>query len=260
MFFPMHTTPDPDPAQTTVERVAVLYALASEAEPLIERLMLAEQPAVDPALRPRHFAGTVGALHVDVLVNGPDPRCGTDRVGTDAATLAAYMTIRKLAPDLVVNAGTCGGFQARGGTVGSIYVSEGPLLYHDRRIPIERFELQAAGRWPSTPAPRLAAAIGARPGVVSTGNSLDAMPAELAFFERERVCAKDMEACSIAQVCAQCGVPFVAVKAVTDLVDHPEPVQDAFLRNLRMVCALLGERIEAGIRWLAAHPRRVGEL
>jgi nucleoside phosphorylase len=69
-----------------------------------------------------------------------------------------------------------------------------------------------------------------------------------------------MEACSIAQVCAQCGVPFVAVKAVTDLVDHPEPVQDAFLRNLRMVCALLGERMEAGIRWLAAHPRRVGEL
>jgi 5'-methylthioadenosine nucleosidase len=131
-------------------------------------------------------------------------------VGTDAATLAAYMTIRKLAPDLVVNAGTCGGFQARGGTVGSIYVSEGPLLYHDRRIPIERFALQAAGRWPSTPAPRLAAAIGARPGVVSTGNSLDAMPAELAFFERERVCAKDMEACAIAQVCAQCGVPFVA--------------------------------------------------
>ena len=36
MFFPMHTTPDSNPAQTTVERVAVLYALASEAEPLIE--------------------------------------------------------------------------------------------------------------------------------------------------------------------------------------------------------------------------------
>jgi hypothetical protein len=55
-------------------------------------------------------------------------------------------------------------------------------------------------------------------------------------------------------------VPFLAVKAVTDLVDRPEPVQDAFLRNLRSVCALLGERMEAGVRWLAAHPRRVGEL
>ena len=96
--------------------------------------------------------------------------------------------------------------------------------------------------------------------MVSTGNSLDVLPGELEFFDREQVCAKDMEACSIAQVCALAGVPFVAVKAVTDLVDHPEPVQEAFLRNLRMVSALLAERMEAGIRWLGAHPRRVSEL
>ncbi len=260
MFFPMHPADGPAPAESTIERVAVLYALAHEAEPLVERLMLAEQPAVDPALRPRHYSGTVGTLHVDVLVNGADPRCGSDRIGTDAATLAAYMTIRKLAPDLVVNAGTCGGFAARGASVGTIYVSEGSLLYHDRRIPIEAFALQAVGRWPCTPAPRLAAAIGAHPGVVSTGNSLDATDGERAFFDRERVAAKDMEACAIAQVCAQCEVPFVAVKAVTDLVDHPEPVQEAFLRNLRTVSALLGERMEAGVRWLAAHPRRIGDL
>ena len=69
-----------------------------------------------------------------------------------------------------------------------------------------------------------------------------------------------MEACAIAQVCAQCGVPFVAVKSITDLVDHPEAVQDAFLRNLRMASALLAERMEAAVRWLGAHPRRVSDL
>ena len=95
---------------------------------------------------------------------------------------------------------------------------------------------------------------------MSSGNSLDCLPGELEFMRRERVCAKDMEATAIAQVCVQCGVPFVAVKAVTDLVDHPEPVQDAFLRNLRMVSALLAERMEAGVRWLGAHPRRAGDL
>jgi nucleoside phosphorylase len=118
----------------------------------------------------------------------------------------------------------------------------------------------ASRRWPATPAPRLAAAIGAKPGIVSTGNSLDFTPAELDFLRRERVSAKDMEATAIAQVCVQCGVPFVAVKAVTDLVDHPEPVQEAFLRNLRMVSALLAERLEAGVRWLGAHPRRIADL
>ena len=256
----MHTDPVPDPAETTIERIAVLYALEAEAMPVVERLMLAEQPAVDPQLRQRHFAGTVGTLHVDVLTNGPDPRNGTDRVGTDAATMSAYMAIRKLVPDLVLNVGTCGGFEAMGGKVGDIYVSAAPLLFHDRRIPIEGFLPQAEGRWPCAPAPRLAAAIGARPGIMSTGNSLDFTPAELAFMLRERVTAKDMESTAIAQVCAQCAVPFVAVKGVTDLVDRPEPVQEAFLRNLRTVCALLGERTEAGIRWLGARPRRVADL
>ena len=256
----MHTSPDPDPAETTVERVALLFALEAEAMPLVERLMLAEQPAVDPQLRQRHYAGTVGTVHVDLLTNGADPRNGVDRVGTDAATMAAYIAIRKLSPDLVVNAGTCGGFEAQGAKVGEIFVSAGHLLFHDRRIPLPHFQVQAQGRWPATPAPNLARAIGARPGVVSTGNSLDYTADELEFMRRERVAAKDMEACAIAQVCAQCGVPFVAVKAVTDLVDDPEPVQEAFLRNLRTVSALLGERMEAGVRWLGAHARRVSEL
>ena len=260
MFPRMHTDPVPAPAETTVERIALLFALEAEAAPVIERLMLAEQPAVDPQLRQRHFAGTVGTLHVDVLTNGTDPRNGADRVGTDAATMAAYMAIRKLAPDLLLNVGTCGGFAARGARVGDISVSAAPLLFHDRRIPLDPFRPQAEGRWPCTPAPRLMAAIGGKPGIVSTGNSLDWTPAEMDFMTRERVTAKDMEATAIAQVCAQCEVPFIAVKGVTDLVDDPEPVQEAFLRNLRMASALLGERMEAGLRWLGAHPRRVAEL
>jgi 5'-methylthioadenosine nucleosidase len=260
MFPRMHTDPVPAPAETTVERIALLFALEAEAAPVVERLMLAEQPAVDPQLRQRHFAGTVGTLHVDVLTNGTDPRNGADRVGTDAATMATYMAIRKLAPDLLLNVGTCGGFAARGARVGDIYVSAAPLLFHDRRIPLDPFRPQAEGRWPCTPAPRLMAAIGGKPGIVSTGNSLDWTPAEMDFMTRERVTAKDMEATAIAQVCAQCEVPFIAVKGVTDLVDDPEPVQEAFLRNLRTVSALLGERTEAGVRWLAAHARRVAEL
>lgn len=228
--------------------------------PLVERLKLTEQPAVDPNLTQRHFAGTVGTVSIDLLINGLDPRSGTDRIGTDAATLAGFIAIRKFAPDVVINAGTCGGFQSRGGCIGDIYVSEGDCLFHDRHIALPGFELQARGQWPVTPAPHLAAAMGAKSGIVSTGNSLDATPDELMFFARHHVVAKDMEACAIAQVCGQCGVPFIAVKAVTDLVDHPEPTSDAFLRNLRTASALLSEQMERGIRWLGAHPRRAGEL
>lgn len=256
----MPASPDPAPETNTVERVSILVALEAEAMPIVERLMLAEQPAVDPALSGRLFSGTVGTLHVDLLTNGWERRLGVERVGTDAATLAAYIAIRKLAPDLVINAGTCGGFEARGGAVGDVYVSEGEVLYHDRRIPLPGYDRLARGGWGAQPAPGLAAAMGAKTGVVSTGNSLDFLEHEAEFFERESVCAKDMEACAIAQVCAHCGVPFMAVKAVTDLVDHPEPVQDVFLRNLRTVSVLLAERMDAGIRWLGAHPRRLADL
>jgi nucleoside phosphorylase len=256
----VHTIPDPDSPQTTIERITLLYAMEAEGMPLVERLKLTEQPAVDPNLTQRHFAGTVGTVSIDLLMNGVDPRCGTDRIGTDAATLAGFIAIRKFAPDLVINAGTCGGFQARGGCVGDIYVSEGDCLFHDRHIALPGFALQARGQWPVTPAKHLAAAMGAKSGIVSTGNSLDTTPEELAFFAHYRVAAKDMEACAIAQVCGQCGVPFVAVKAVTDLVDHPEPASEAFLRNLRTASALLSESMERGIRWLGAHPRRVGDL
>jgi 5'-methylthioadenosine nucleosidase len=219
----VHTAPDPDSPQTTIERITVLYAMEAEGMPLVERLKLTEQPAVDPNLTQRHFAGTVGTVSIDLLINGLDPRSGTDRIGTDAATLAGFIAIRKFAPDVVINAGTCGGFQSRGGCIGDIYVSEGDCLFHDRHIALPGFELQARGQWPVTPAPHLAAAMGAKSGIISTGNSLDATPDELMFFARHHVVAKDMEACAIAQVCGQCGVPFIAVKAVTDLVDHPEP-------------------------------------
>jgi 5'-methylthioadenosine nucleosidase len=252
--------PGPERPRSPIGHVCLLIALQAEADPLIRHLGLAEGTPPVPGFPMRRFGGTAGGLRVDLLTNGTDARCGTDRVGTDAATLAATTAVLHLRPHVVVNAGTCGGFQARGGAVGDLYLATGHALYHDRRIPIPHFELQATGRWPVHSAPALRAVLGAKPGIVTTGNSLDFTPTEAAFFEREAVHAKDMEACAIAQVCALSCVPFVAVKAVTDLVDHPEPVQEAFLRNLRDVSAALGERLAHGMRWLGERPRTVDEL
>ena len=254
------TTPAPPQPGPPIGRACLLIALQAEAAPLIARLDLAEAAPPVPGLPMRRFRGQVGQLHVDLVTNGTDARCGTDRVGTDAATLAATAAVLHLTPDLIVNAGTCGGFQGRGGAVGDLYVATGHALYHDRRIPIPNFRLQAEGRWPVHAAPALRNVLGAKPGIVTTGNSLDFTPDEARFFEQEGVHAKDMEACAIAQVCALAGVPFVSVKAVTDLVDHPEPVQEAFLRNLRDVSERLGERLAAGMRWLGERPRTVDEL
>ena len=73
---------------------------------------------------------------------------------------------------------------------------------------------------------------------------------ELEFCERERVVAKDMEATAIAAVAMDLRTPFMAIKTVTDLVDHPEPSHQQFLRNLESSCGLLTDRVEALVRYV----------
>lgn len=58
-----------------------------------------------------------------------------DNVGTVPAAVAAYLATQIFAPDLIINAGTAGGFKARGAAIGDIYVGT-QTVNHDRRIPL----------------------------------------------------------------------------------------------------------------------------
>jgi nucleoside phosphorylase len=60
---------------------------------------------------------------------------GVDNVGTVPAALTAYLAIQTLKPDLVISLGTAGGFKAKGGEIGDVYISTG-FANHDRHIPI----------------------------------------------------------------------------------------------------------------------------
>lgn len=60
---------------------------------------------------------------------------GVDNVGTVPAALTAFLGIQQLKPDIVVSVGTAGGFKAKGGAIGDVYVSTG-FANHDRHIPI----------------------------------------------------------------------------------------------------------------------------
>ena len=58
-----------------------------------------------------------------VAINGTDTAHGVPAVGTVPAALTTYAAIAELSPDLIINAGTAGGFAARGAKVGDIYLS-----------------------------------------------------------------------------------------------------------------------------------------
>jgi len=47
------------------------------------------------------------------VVNGKCSRFGVDNVGTTPAALSTYLAITQMSPDLVINAGTAGGFKAK---------------------------------------------------------------------------------------------------------------------------------------------------
>ena len=236
-----------------VDRVAIYFAMRAEGMGLVERLGLELQTPLDPDLPAVWYRGSVTRggekasqqdLDVAIAFAGEDPIHGCDRIGTVPATLTAYLLCRRFKPQLLVNAGTCGGFQRAGASVGDIYVGGGDFLFHDRRIPLPEFKEFGVGRIPATLLESsILRSLGVSAGVISTGDSFSPSSEEEKFFAAENVTCKEMEAAAIAGLSSDLGIPFLAVKAVTDLVDHPEPEAEAFQRNLTRVSRILDERL-----------------
>jgi nucleoside phosphorylase len=244
-------------------------AMLSEARPLLDLLSLDVAAPLDPAL-PAHVWRRDDDGRLALVVHGIDPSHACDRIGTETATLVSHLAIRSLRPKLVINAGTCGGFESRGATIGAIYVPN-RYLFHDQRVALPRLgefarsEIDAdaplteggTSAPPGDPrsASAAAAAIGADRGTLATGSSLDATPDDIALFDREGVVAKDMEGAAIARVCRDLRTPLVAVKAVTDMVDHHADTAAQFVRNLECATGRLAAALQRLLGTLAPFAR-----
>jgi hypothetical protein len=58
-----------------------------------------------------------------------------DNVGTVPAAVTAYLAAQEFKPDLIISAGTAGGFRSKGAGIGDVFLAKG-FANHDRRIPI----------------------------------------------------------------------------------------------------------------------------
>lgn len=220
--------------------------------PLIRRLELADKGHLAPPMPMRWYDGAIDRLRIDVVVMGADRRFGIDCIATQPAAVATQLVLDKLEPDLLINAGTCGGFIKRGGAIGKVYLTGGPFYFHDRRIPLAPFEKYADGGWILSDVTAWAKRLELEQGVVSSGNSLDMAPEDAERIERVGTHAKDMEAASIAWVADQHEKPLCAVKAVTDLVDGEHPTHEEFERHLHTASEALSETVEKLLRLLAS--------
>jgi 5'-methylthioadenosine/S-adenosylhomocysteine nucleosidase len=227
-----------------ISNIAILIAMREEANPILNQLkmdMIAD--GFDNHLPFELYKGIIEEREVHLVIGGKDKVYNVDNIATQPATLSAHVTIEKIQPDLIINAGTAGGFKKRGANIGTVYISSDQLKYHDRRIPIPGYREYGIGAYPSLKTDRMAQELNLVPGIISTGNSLDLTDNDLEIIQSNNADVKDMEAAAIAWVAMLHGKPFLALKAITDLIDTDSPTQEEFLENLSIASKNLGQAI-----------------
>ena len=251
-----------------IKTIAVLVAMEAEAKPLVSLLGLkpcpkshrhAPLPSVVRSgvlLENDDDGGTKNVqqqqqqkkkkkkrCEVVVATCGADSTHGVDSVGTVNAALCAYEILKTHEPDVLINAGTAGGFREKGAAIGDVFLVD-EVKYHDRRIPIPTFTKYGVGAIRTAETPNMRKTLkDLKRGVCSTGNSLDATEVDREMMSRNDASVKEMEAAAVAKVCEMFDVPFVCVKAITDIVDGPHAAEKEFLENLAMAGKRLQETV-----------------
>lgn len=223
---------------TKINHIALLMAMQGEAQALIDELGLQlDITLLDGPLPMRLYTGAYRGLKVSLLLSGKDERYGVDNIGTQAATLSAYVAIRDLQADVLISAGTAGGFadlaNNRGAKIGRVYLSDEQFVFHDRRVPIPGFAESGVGHYPCLNVRKMAEELQLAYGVVSSGSSLEKSAKDVEVIEQYGAVAKEMEAGAIAWVASLYKKPFFAIKSITNLLDRPGASEDLFLENLQ---------------------------
>ncbi|GMH02993.1 hypothetical protein Nepgr_004832 [Nepenthes gracilis] len=235
-----------------ISTIVFIIAMQTEALPLVNRFQLSEDvesvfPKGVPWVR---YHGFYKDLHINIIWPGKDPVLGVDSVGTISASLVTYASILALQPDLIINAGTAGGFKAKGACIGDVFLAS-EVAFHDRRIPIPVFDLYGVGLRQALSTPNLMGEINLKVGRLSTGDSLDTSPHDEASIVANDATIKDMEGAAVAYVADLLKVPAVFVKAITDIVDGDKPTTEEFLHNLAEVTAALDETVAKLIEFIS---------
>ena len=232
--------------QKSIEKILLLVAMQAEADPIIRTLDLNPvQHLTDTQLPFKTYENNYEDRHIVLLVSGTDSRYRVDNIGTQAATLMAYVGIEQFQPDLVVSVGTAGGFVARGAKIGTVYLSDDEFIFHDRQIPLAGFDEQGVGHYPAVNVRALAKQLNLPFGKISSGSSFTKNPDQMEAILKSGAVAKEMEAAAIAWVCWLKQTPCMAIKAITNLLDQGESSEQQFTENFSVATQSLCIQLKA---------------
>jgi adenosylhomocysteine nucleosidase len=180
------------------------------------------------------YTGTINDVEVVLLQSG---------IGKVAAAIGASIMLDTYKPDMILNTGSAGGFDSSL-NVGDVVIST-EVRYHDADVTAFGYEMGQMAQMPAafisdekliSVAEKAIAMDPETPntikGLICTGDTFVNTEAHRTFIDKyfPNAIAVEMEAAAIAQVCHQYKVPFVVVRAISDVADKESPMSfDEFL-------------------------------
>jgi len=211
------------------------------------------------------------SLKITLLVNGEAPeskdKAGNVRMVPTAVALESYLCKAKAKPDLIINAGTCGGFEYNKAKIGdAILVTESfvsdsfipiafPVALPDGNVIIvEPYKKYSTDNIVLTKLSMLAKELNLIEGPCGTGNSLDYVERDLVRLKANGAFAKDMELHALAWMCQYNKIPLTSLKIVTDIVELEDPVGKQFIDNLNAAAQSLKTTLIQIVDYIRTHP------
>lgn len=162
-------------------------------------------------------------------------------VGKANATAGACAAISEGA-DVVLNFGVAGGLHDKT-KVAEVYLIEKAVQYDFDLSQINGSEVGTLDGEKENFLPLLCpASLGFPRRALGTGDRFDDSPADHALLQRLGCDVRDMEGGAIAEVCKYAGVPFVSVKAISDVYGSGSTT-DQYLRNMKFALLELKARL-----------------
>lgn len=211
-------------------KIAVIGAMEEEVELLREKIQSVKTTVIANC---EFIEGTIGERNVVLVKSG---------IGKVNAAIATTLLLEKFAPDVVLNTGSAGGFLETL-EVGTVVISD-EVRHHDVDVTVFGYE---HGQVPQLPAAFKAdqalmqraieavEEIGQHAHATGLIASSDSFMSDADHVERVKklfptMIAAEMEAAAVAQVCHQFDVPFVVIRALSDIAGKEASISfDEFL-------------------------------
>ncbi|MCK3655373.1 5'-methylthioadenosine/S-adenosylhomocysteine nucleosidase [Pasteurellaceae bacterium Macca] len=199
-------------------KVGIIGAMAQEVAILAGQM---QAPQMIEIAGGKIYQGKIDGVDVALLQSG---------IGKTAAAVGTALLLELAKPDLIINTGSAGGL-APTLNVGDIVVST-EVCHHD--VDVTAFGY-AKGQLPANPATFLSdqslvelatqkateASVNVVSGLIGSGDQFINSQEKIDRLRHDfpAIIAVEMEAASIAQVCHAFQVPFVVVRAISDVAD-----------------------------------------